>query len=184
MDAAGELSSPNKSFQAGAVSSGGTPLVWAERPNFKPVVPVGGEPKEDEPDGPKFRYGEIFMEENGSVIPYLIIPSELGRDPEGIMSMVVRHMHHLGKPIEKPAIAFDIRARGASYLQWARDAFDNGVLREKWGWDEADFISFADEASEEDRFDCAVRDFGDKLLNVFADGAKNAAFFEPFFTKK
>ena len=35
--------------------------------------------------------------------------------------MMTKHMKHKGQPLEKPSIAFRVRARGKSYLEWAND---------------------------------------------------------------
>lgn len=33
----------------------------------------------------------------------------------------MKHMKHKSKPLKKPSIAFRVRARGKSYLEWASD---------------------------------------------------------------
>ncbi len=83
----------------------------------------------------KFRYGEIEFEESGTRVPYLIIPAtEDGKDPRKIVEYLRAHMRFNGKELSKPNIAFGVRARGTSYLEWANDVYDNAFLSQLWSW--------------------------------------------------
>ena len=96
-------------------------------------------PPENDPAKPKvkFRYGEVMFEETGAKVPYLIIPNtDEGRDPATIVQYMVRHMKFNGRALSKPNMAFRVRARGASFMEWARDVHNNDFLAQKWGWKE------------------------------------------------
>ena len=49
---------------------------------------------------------------------------------------MVKHMKHKGRPLSKPNIAFQVRAKGQSYLEWAEDVHRNSFLAQKWKWKE------------------------------------------------
>lgn len=86
-------------------------------------------------DAGKFRYGEIEFEETGARVPYLIIPAtDEGKDPRKIVEYMRTHMKFNGKPLSKPNIAFGVRARGKSYLEWANAVYENMFLSQLWGW--------------------------------------------------
>jgi hypothetical protein len=91
--------------------------------------------KTEQKERSAFKYGEIKFQETGSRVPYLIIPDhENGRDPELILRNMTRHLKFQGKALEMPNIAFDVRARGKSYLEWAEQIYDNDFLAERWDW--------------------------------------------------
>jgi hypothetical protein len=103
-----------------------------------------------------FRYGEIFFEETGSTVPFLIIPdTEEGRDPSKIVAMMTKHLRKDGRPLPKPRVAWQVRAAGRSYLEWGESVHENEYLADRWGWSSA---SSKDEA---------IREFGERLLAVF-----------------
>jgi CRP-like cAMP-binding protein len=86
----------------------------------------------------KFRYGKIEFAETGRTIPYLIIPNTAeGRDPMNIVMNMIRHFKMDGKRLQKPSIAFRVRAGGVSYLEWAEEVYANDFLAERWGWKRA-----------------------------------------------
>ena len=69
------------------------------------------------------KYGRIRFEENGRVVPYLIVPERM-RDSAELREIIVKHMKHVtpstgpeGRPLSKPSTIFDISAGGASYLE-------------------------------------------------------------------
>eukprot|EP01043_Picozoa_sp_COSAG02_P051481 COSAG02_NODE_5422_length_4345_cov_3.380593_4_plen_702_part_00 len=83
----------------------------------------------------KFRYGEIEFEETGTRVPYLIIPAtEDGKDPRKIVEHMRSHLRFSGKELSKPNIAFGVRARGKSYLEWAETVYENDFLSQLWSW--------------------------------------------------
>ena len=44
-------------------------------------------------DETKFRYGELFFEETGSTVPYLVIPdTEEGHDPQTVVDTMIKHL--------------------------------------------------------------------------------------------
>ncbi len=47
---------------------------------------------------------------------------------------MVKHMKYKGKTLKKPNIAFNVRAKGQSYLEWAEDVHQNSFLSQKWKW--------------------------------------------------
>ena len=49
---------------------------------------------------------------------------------------MMKFMKHKGQPLEKPNIAFKVRARGKSYLEWAKDVYENDYLAQRWKWRE------------------------------------------------
>ena len=85
----------------------------------------------------KFRYGEIEFEETGARVPYLLIPdTDEGHDPAKVVEYMVKHLKFNGKQLVKPNICFRVRARGHSYMEWAKDVWDNDFLAQKWKWKE------------------------------------------------
>jgi hypothetical protein len=68
----------------------------------------------------QFRMGYILFEETGSRVPYIIIPNNTaGRNPQKVVEYMTNHMKdRSGRPLPKPNIAFRVRARGSSYLEW------------------------------------------------------------------
>ena len=83
---------------------------------------IGEDVDEDDAPDAKFRYGEIEFEETGSRVPYLIIPNtDEGKQPKKIVEYMRTHLKFQGKELSKPNIAFRVRARGKSYMEWAVD---------------------------------------------------------------
>ena len=71
----------------------------------------------------EIRYGEIRFEENGRVVPYLIIP-ERKRDPEELLEAITAMKHTtsvapFGAELSKPTAIFAVRSGGETYLDWA-----------------------------------------------------------------
>ena len=130
-----------------------------------------------------FRYGEILFEETGSVVPYLLIPdTEEGQNPQLVMKMMIDHLRKDGRQLEKPNIAFRVRARGKSYLEWAITIWENPFLCKVWGWQNSEHEQQPGATTGKDHApqkyqhllqpstcDDAIRDFGERLLGVFKD---------------
>jgi hypothetical protein len=110
--------------------AGAQPLEMAD--NLPGMVGIDSD---EEVEGAKFRYGEIEFEESGNRVPYLIIPAtDEGKDPKKIIEYMRTHLKFQGKELTKPNIAFGVRARGQSYLEWAKDIYDNPFLVQMWNW--------------------------------------------------
>ena len=101
---------------------------------FAETVQSGGDD-----DSEAISFGQMRFEENGRVVPYLIIP-EHKRDAPEVLDAIVTHMTHCtplnpdGRPLSKPSIIFDLCSSGGSYMEWAKEAHDNDTLSKAWGW--------------------------------------------------
>ena len=85
------------------------------------------------------RYGELQFDESGKTVPYLIVPdNEDGRNPAKVVEYMVKHLKTgtEKKKLTKPNIAFRVRARGKSYLEWVEDVYNNDYLSQRWKWRE------------------------------------------------
>ena len=91
-------------------------------------------------DEGKFRYGEIFFEETGNTVPYIIAPEGVqdaaSREEAAkkLLTAMVKNMRHNGEKLGKPNITFDISGHGTHYLEWAKEIYDNDELAAMWGW--------------------------------------------------
>ena len=80
----------------------------------------------------KFKYGEIYFEETGRTVPYILVPdNERGRKPEQIIKMLNRVTPG---GLNKPEITFKVRSSRESYFEFAQEIYANPVLAEAWGW--------------------------------------------------
>lgn len=98
----------------------------------------------DDDGGEEIKFGLMRFQENGRLVPYLIIP-EHKRDPAELLEALKLMPHFTpgrfeskenpgAEDLTKPSILFDICSSGQSYMEWAAEAYDNDVLSKAWGW--------------------------------------------------
>ena len=95
----------------------------AKKEVLKTVGPFAETIKEKDSKTHEVRFGKIRFEENGRVVPYLIVPERM-RDSAELREIIVKHMKHVtpstgpeGRPLSKPSTIFDISSGGKSYLE-------------------------------------------------------------------
>ena len=103
---------------------GGLAMKKAEKEVHKTVGPFAETiNQKDSSKMHEVRFGKIRFEENGRVVPYLIVPERM-RDSAELREIIVKHMKHVtpstgpeGRPLSKPSTIFDISSGGKSYLE-------------------------------------------------------------------
>ena len=92
-------------------------------------------------DSQKLRYGEIFFEETGNVVPYIIAPEGVKEDGARkkaavkLLAAMVKNMTaRNNKRLSKPNITLQLQGHGTHYLEWAKEVYENDALSEAWGW--------------------------------------------------
>ena len=92
-------------------------------------------------DSQKLRYGEIFFEETGNVVPYIIAPEGVKEDGARkkaavkLLAAMVKNMTKGdNKKLSKPNITLQLQGHGTHYLEWAKETYENDALSEAWGW--------------------------------------------------
>eukprot|EP01046_Picozoa_sp_COSAG06_P030249 COSAG06_NODE_2861_length_6161_cov_22.755856_3_plen_1273_part_01 len=87
------------------------------------------------------RYGQIFFEETGNTVPYIIAPEGVKESvarqkaAERLLAAMVKTMKRGGERLTKPNIIFKLLGHGTHYLEWAREVYENDVLAQAWSWD-------------------------------------------------
>lgn len=88
----------------------------------------------------KFRYGEIFFEETGKVVPYFIAPEGVKDDharkamAEKLITAMVKNKCTGSKKLSKPNIIYNIHGHGRHYFEWAKEVYENEALSQAWNW--------------------------------------------------
>lgn len=139
----------------------GAAALEREVPNSPVVQEIWTRPADVASDGTtsKYRFGKIFFEETGKMVPYVIAPNEVPPGVDDAAEIIKILVKHGG--LKKPSIRFDVRARGHSYLQWPEDLYNNDIIARAWQW----------RGNPHPGDDCdlsqARRSFGKKMLHTF-----------------
>jgi hypothetical protein len=128
---------------------------------------------------PNFKFGRIQFEENGNVVPYLIIDPSWKSSPECPALILDFMAHHFGLK-KKPNIVFRLRARGQSYLEWAEAVYMDDALAKEWNWFELGNNEH-DIQNRNKSLIAATREYGAKLVATFADMATSVKQCEGWF---